>query len=98
MEVIRAAMTTGRVRFLFPGHGFLQIHFSAQIFDRLQRSAIKRIFSRISRHCVTFPTKTFLRGASREKLIEEMSYRNTHAFDNQKYKCLEQARKQFNNG
>ena len=61
--------------------------------DRLKRHVIKRIFSRISRHCVIFLTKTFLRGASREKLIEEMGYRNTHTFDNQKYKCLEQARK-----
>jgi RNA polymerase sigma factor (sigma-70 family) len=60
---------------------------------RLKRNVIKRIFSRISRHCVIFLTKTFLRGASREKLIEEMGYRNTHTFDNQKYKCLEQARK-----
>ena len=30
---------------------------------------------------------------NKEKLIEEMGYRNTHTFDNQKYKCLEQARK-----
>jgi len=61
--------------------------------NRVKHNVIKRVFSRISRHCVIFLTKTFLRGATREKLMEEMGYSNTHTFDNQKYKCLEQARK-----
>lgn len=57
------------------------------------RNSIQKIFNKISRHCLVFLTKTFLAGATREKLIEEMGYRNPHTFDNQKYKCLEQARK-----
>jgi RNA polymerase sigma factor (sigma-70 family) len=56
---------------------------------------IQRIFERMTRHCVIFLTKTFLSGASREKLIDEMGYKNSHTFDNQKYKCLEQARKKI---
>jgi len=58
-----------------------------------ERNVIQRVFHKISRHCLIFLTKTFLTGATREKLVEEMGYRNTHTFDNQKYKCLEQARK-----
>jgi RNA polymerase sigma factor (sigma-70 family) len=59
----------------------------------LQRNILQRVFERLTRHCVVFLTKTFLKGVSREKLIEEMGYKNSHTFDNQKYKCLEQARK-----
>lgn len=60
---------------------------------RAQRNLLQRIFERLTRHCVVFLTKTFLSGASREQLMEEMGYKNSHTFDNQKYKCLEQARK-----
>ncbi len=58
-----------------------------------ERHILQRVFHKISRHCLIFLTRTFLAGATREQLIEEMGYRNTHTFDNQKYKCLEQARK-----
>ena len=61
--------------------------------QKIQRNVLQRIFERITRHCVIFLTKTFLTGVSREKLMEEMGYKNSHTFDNQKYKCLEQARK-----
>jgi len=60
---------------------------------RSERNVIQRVFHKVSRHCLVFLTKTFLTGATREKLIEEMGYKNPHTFDNQKYKCLEQARK-----
>jgi len=58
-----------------------------------ERNVIQRVFHKISRHCLIFLTKTFLTGATREKLVAEMGYKNPHTFDNQKYKCLEQARK-----
>jgi RNA polymerase sigma factor (sigma-70 family) len=61
--------------------------------SRVKRNALQRILGKITRHCAIFLTRTFFTGASREKLIEEMGYKNTHTFDNQKYKCLEQARK-----
>jgi RNA polymerase sigma factor (sigma-70 family) len=66
----------------------------------LRRNRLQRIFEKLTRHCVIFLTRTFLSGASREQLIEQMGYRNAHTFDNQKYKCLEQARKNnpVNNG
>jgi len=58
-----------------------------------KQNALQRIFGKLTKHCVIFLTKTFLAGVSREQLIEEMGYRNSHTFDNQKYKCLDQARK-----
>jgi RNA polymerase sigma factor (sigma-70 family) len=60
---------------------------------RVNRNLLQRIFEKMTKHCVIFLTRTFLSGASREKLMEEMGYKNSHTFDNQKYKCLEQARK-----
>jgi RNA polymerase sigma factor (sigma-70 family) len=59
----------------------------------LKRNVLQRVFDKLTRHCVIFLTKTFLSGASREQLMEQMGYKNSHTFDNQKYKCLEQARK-----
>jgi len=59
----------------------------------IKRNVLQRVFNKLSRHCFIFLTQTFLTGASRDKLMEEMGYKNTHTFDNQKYKCLEQARK-----
>jgi RNA polymerase sigma factor (sigma-70 family) len=62
----------------------------------VKRNFLQRVFEKMSRHCVIFLTKTLLTGASREQLIEEMGYRNAHTFDNQKYKCMEQARRNNN--
>jgi RNA polymerase sigma factor (sigma-70 family) len=61
--------------------------------QKSQRNVIQRIFHKITRHCFIFLTKTFITGASRDQLIAELGYKNSHTFDNQKYKCLEQARK-----
>jgi RNA polymerase sigma factor (sigma-70 family) len=58
-----------------------------------KQNKLQRIFGKLTRHCMIFLTKTFLTGVSREKLIEEMGYKNSHTFDNQKFKCLDQARK-----
>lgn len=59
----------------------------------VKRNRLQRVFEKLTRHCVIFLTKSFLSGSTREQLIEELRYRNPHTFDNQKYKCLEQARK-----
>jgi DNA-directed RNA polymerase specialized sigma24 family protein len=61
--------------------------------ERLSRNRIARIFSKVTRHCMILLTKTFLNGTSREQLMLEMGYKNSHTFNNQRYKCLEQARK-----
>lgn len=58
-----------------------------------RKNAIQRIFSKVTRHCMIFLTKTFLNGYTRDQLMQELGYKNYHTFDNQKYKCLEQARK-----
>jgi len=61
--------------------------------DDVKRNLLQRIFHNMTKHCVIFLTRTFLNGVTRDKLMAEMGYSNTHSFDNQKYKCLEQARK-----
>jgi RNA polymerase sigma factor (sigma-70 family) len=61
--------------------------------ERYRNNIIARIFNRVTRHCMIFLTKTFIKGVSREKLMQELGYKNLHTFDNQKYKCLQQARK-----
>jgi RNA polymerase sigma factor (sigma-70 family) len=61
--------------------------------SKANHNIVQRMLNKVTRHCYHFLAKTFLSGATREKLIEEMGYRNSHTFDNQKYKCLEQARK-----
>jgi RNA polymerase sigma factor (sigma-70 family) len=63
--------------------------------QRVQRNKLQRILQKITRHCFVFLTKTFITGATRDQLIQALGYKNSHTFDNQKYKCLEQARKSF---
>jgi RNA polymerase sigma factor (sigma-70 family) len=63
--------------------------------QKIQHNKLQRIFQKITRRCFIFLTKTFIAGASREQLIQALGYKNSHTFDNQKYKCLEQARKSF---
>jgi len=58
-----------------------------------QESLIRRVFRQITRPCVILLSRIFLNEIKREKLMQNMGYKNTHSFDNQKYKCLEQARK-----
>lgn len=57
---------------------------------------LQQIFSSVTSHCQLLLIKTFLEETRREQLVEEMGYKNTHTFDNQKYKCLMQARKSGN--
>lgn len=61
----------------------------------IAKSRILKIMRIVTRHCMVFLTKSFLRGLTREKLMEELGYKNEHTFDNQKYKCLQQARRNF---
>jgi RNA polymerase sigma factor (sigma-70 family) len=61
--------------------------------ERIQLSLVRKVLWSITRHCKRFLSKVFFTAAEREQLIAEMGYRNTHSFDNQKYKCLEQTRK-----
>jgi RNA polymerase sigma factor (sigma-70 family) len=63
--------------------------------NKLKRGQLKRMLHKVTRHCFIFLTKTFFAGISRDELIRELGYKNTHTFDNQKYKCLQQARKNY---
>lgn len=78
------------------GTGFEDLSFAAWEEKENQQHAkhlLQRIFSRVSRHCYRLLALTFFKGASRDELVHELGYKNNHTFDNQKYKCLEQARK-----
>jgi RNA polymerase sigma factor (sigma-70 family) len=58
-----------------------------------QTGLLQQIFNSVTSHCQLLLIKTFLEETRRDQLIEELGYKNTHSFDNQKYKCLLQARK-----
>ncbi len=59
----------------------------------LKANLIKRIFMQVTKPCVRLLSHVFLNEIKREILMIQFGYKNTHSFDNQKYKCLEQARK-----
>lgn len=59
----------------------------------LKANLIKRIFMQVTKPCVRLLSHIFLNEIKREILMIQLGYKNTHSFDNQKYKCLEQARK-----
>ncbi|MDJ1483760.1 sigma factor [Cytophagaceae bacterium YF14B1] len=59
----------------------------------IQANLIKRIFMRITKPCIKMLSSIFLSELKREILMRQLGYKNTHSFDNQKYKCLQQARK-----
>jgi RNA polymerase sigma factor (sigma-70 family) len=61
--------------------------------EQIRFSMLERILWSVTRHCKRFLSKIFFTAAEREQLMKEMGYSNTHSFDNQKYKCLEQTRK-----
>lgn len=58
-----------------------------------QTSFLQQILNSVTDHCQLLLIRTFLQEASRDELVREMGYKNTHTFDNQKYKCLMQAKK-----
>lgn len=54
---------------------------------------IQRLFENITGHCVVLITRIFLKQHEHEALIKELGYKNSHTFQNQKYKCINQLRK-----
>lgn len=58
-----------------------------------QNGFLQQVFNSVTSHCQLLLMRTFLEEAKREDLVAEMGYKNTHTFDNQKYKCLMQAKK-----
>lgn len=72
------------------------MHFEQQEADAAKTGLLAQIFSSVTSHCQLLLMKTFLQETRREELIAELGYKNTHTFDNQKYKCLMQARRSGN--
>jgi len=95
LKRLREAKRAARVQLDYDLEDMTLTEWEEKEAGKAERNMLQRLFERMSRHCVIFLTKTFLSGASREKLIEELGYKNPHTFDNQKYKCLEQARKKL---
>lgn len=56
-------------------------------------SWLLRLFENITGHCVVLITRIFLKQHEPELLIKELGYKNSHTFQNQKYKCINQLRK-----
>lgn len=56
-------------------------------------SWLQRLFENITGHCVVLITRIFLKQHEPEVLIKELGYKNSHTFQNQKYKCINQLRK-----
>ncbi len=57
------------------------------------------VLKRLTQHCFLLLSKAFLLPKKQqEKIAEELGYKNRHSFDNQKYKCLQQARKLVRKG
>ncbi len=54
---------------------------------------LSRLFENITSHCVILITRIFLKQEQSEQLIQELGYKNSHTFQNQKYKCINQLRK-----
>jgi RNA polymerase sigma factor (sigma-70 family) len=61
--------------------------------EKMQQSWIGRLFENITVHCVVLITRIFLKQDEPEQLIKELGYKNSHSFQNQKYKCINQLRK-----
>lgn len=54
---------------------------------------LERLFENITGHCVVLITRIFLKQHEPDVLIKELGYKNSHTFQNQKYKCINQLRK-----
>lgn len=52
------------------------------------------VLKRLTQHCFLLLSRAFFLPKKQQSgVAEELGYKNRHTFDNQKYKCLQQARK-----
>ena len=56
---------------------------------------LRKAFYKMTGHCKTLLISMFVKNKSIAVIAEESGYKNIHTAQNQKYKCLEQARKEF---
>lgn len=58
-----------------------------------KQTLLDKALSAVTHHCLTLIYKIFYTDKRREQIMAEMRYKNPHTFNNQKYKCLQQAKK-----
>ncbi len=58
-----------------------------------KQSLLHKALASITNHCLTLIYQVFYTDKRREEIMAEMRYKNPHTFNNQKYKCLQQAKK-----
>ncbi len=58
-----------------------------------KQNLLNKALAAITHHCLTLIYQVFYTDKKREEIMAEMRYKNPHTFNNQKYKCLQQAKK-----
>lgn len=58
-----------------------------------KQNLLHKALAAITNHCLTLIYHVFYTDKKREEIMAEMRYKNPHTFNNQKYKCLQQAKK-----
>lgn len=58
-----------------------------------KQNLLHKALGAITNHCLTLIYQVFYTDKRREEIMAEMRYKNPHTFNNQKYKCLQQAKK-----
>lgn len=61
--------------------------------DTQKQNLLNKALAAITNHCLTLIYQVFYTDKKREEIMAEMRYKNPHTFNNQKYKCLQQAKK-----
>lgn len=66
--------------------------------QEIKKNLLKKLSSalhKMTTHCKALIISMFVKNKSISVIASESGYKNTHTAQNQKYKCLEQARKEF---
>ncbi|CAN5530106.1 hypothetical protein BH10BAC5_BH10BAC5_04950 [soil metagenome] len=56
------------------------------------KDKIRLVFKKITGHCKTLLESMFIHSVPMEDLMKKMGWKNKHTANNQKYKCLQQAK------
>ena len=62
--------------------------------EQQQEGWLHELVNKVSQHCIILITRIFFKNNDSDVIIQELGYRNAHSFNNQKYKCLLQLRKE----
>lgn len=64
-----------------------------EVIEAQKQNLLHKALAAITNHCLTLIYHVFYTDKKREEIMAEMRYKNPHTFNNQKYKCLQQAKK-----